>query len=84
MVDGVFKPTDLGMQFFAAKPFSADFIAQVQQTVRKRLLRSFVKRGYIDSADAKTMQSYAHGGGFSVDASVRSMLINAVNTIGKA
>jgi hypothetical protein len=30
-----------------------------------------VKRGYIDSADAKTMQSYAHGGGFSVDASVR-------------
>jgi Putative transposase len=59
------------MQFFAAKPFSADFITQVQQTVRRRLLRAFVKRGYIDCADAKTMQFYAHGGGFSVDASVR-------------
>jgi hypothetical protein len=39
--------------------------------VRKRLLRAFVKRGYIDSADVKTIQSYPHGGGFSVDASVR-------------
>jgi hypothetical protein len=28
-------------------------------------------RGYIDSDDAKTLQSYAHSGGFSVDASVR-------------
>jgi Putative transposase len=70
-VDSVFKPTNQGMQFFAAKPFSADFITQVQQTVRRRLLRAFVKRGYIDSVDAKTMQSYAHGGGFSVDAIVR-------------
>jgi Putative transposase/Transposase zinc-binding domain len=70
-VDGVFKPTNQGMQFFAAKPFSADFITQVQQTVRRRSLRAFVKRGYIDSGDAKTMQSYPHGGGFSVDASVR-------------
>jgi Putative transposase len=43
----------------------------VQQIVRKRLLRPFVKRGYIDSDDAKTMQFYPHGGGFSVDASVR-------------
>jgi hypothetical protein len=59
------------MQFYPAKPFSADFIAQVQQTVRRRLLRAFVKRGYIDSEDAKTMQSYVHSGGFSVDASVR-------------
>jgi hypothetical protein len=59
------------MQFFAARPFGADLITQVQQTVRRRLLRAFVKRGYICSDDAKTMQSYAHGGGFSVDASVR-------------
>jgi DNA-binding IclR family transcriptional regulator len=59
------------MQFFAVKPFSTDFIALMQQTVRRRLLRAFVKRGYIDSDDAKTMKAYAHGGGFSVDASVR-------------
>jgi hypothetical protein len=72
------------MQFFAAKPFSADFITQVKQTVCRRLLRAFVKRGYIDSADAKTMQSYAHSGGFSVDASVRSSLINAGSTTERA
>jgi hypothetical protein len=72
------------MQFYPAKPFCIDFISQVQQTVRRRLLRAFVKRGYIDSNDAKTMQSYAHGGGFSVDASVRSLLINAGSMIGKA
>jgi hypothetical protein len=45
VVDGVFKSADQGMQFFAAKPFSAEFIAQVQQTVRKRLLRAFGERG---------------------------------------
>jgi hypothetical protein len=28
-----------------------------------------VKRGYIGSTDAKTMQSYAHGRGFGVEAS---------------
>jgi hypothetical protein len=33
------KPTDQGMQFLAIRPFSAYFIAQVQQTVRGRLLR---------------------------------------------
>jgi Putative transposase len=43
----------------------------VQQTVRSQLLRAFIKRGYIDSDDAKAMQPYAHGGGFSVDGSVR-------------
>jgi hypothetical protein len=30
-----------------------------------------VKRGFLNSDDAKTRQSYTHGGGFSVDASVR-------------
>jgi Putative transposase len=48
-----------------------ELIERVQQTVRRRLLRAFVGRGYLDSSDAKAMQAYDHGGGFSVDASVR-------------
>jgi hypothetical protein len=59
------------MQFFAAKPFSADCIVQGQQTVRRRLLGAFVKGVYIHSAEDKTTQSHPHGCGFSVDASVR-------------
>ena len=46
--------------------------AQVQTTVRKRLLRAFVARGHLESHDAKDMNergaSSQHGGGFSVDA----------------
>jgi hypothetical protein len=39
--------------------------------VRRRVLRLLVRRGLLDSEDAKEMQNWAHGGGFSVDASVR-------------
>ena len=45
---------------------------QVQNSVRKRLLRAFVARGHLESHDAKDMNergaSSQHGGGFSVDA----------------
>jgi len=42
----------------------------VQQEARHRILRTFVTRKLIDANDAKDMASTAHGGGFSVDASV--------------
>jgi hypothetical protein len=71
VIDGVFTTVDQATQFYPAKPFSAQLIERVQQTVRRRLLRAFVGRGYLDSSDAKAMQAYDHSGGFSVDASVR-------------
>jgi hypothetical protein len=49
----------------------ADAIAQVQAQVRWRLLRSFVWRGLLPSDDARARAQWEHGGGFSVDASVR-------------
>ena len=53
----------------------AQMQAQVQASVRKRLLRAFVARGHLESHDAKDMNERAassqHGGGFSVDAGVR-------------
>jgi len=42
----------------------------VQATVRCRLLASFVRRGRLERAAARTMHAWPHGGGFSVDASV--------------
>jgi hypothetical protein len=43
----------------------------VQQCVRRRLLRVFVRRGLLAGDDARAMAHWEHDGGFSVDASVR-------------
>ena len=44
-------------------------VAQVQATLRKRILRAFVARGLLENADAKDMLAYQHSD-FSVDAGV--------------
>jgi len=56
--------------FHAAQGLDASAVEQVQQEARQRILRAFVARKLIDANDAKDMTSTAHGGGFSVDASV--------------
>jgi len=43
----------------------------VQAKVRRRLLRALTRRGVLEPEDAQTMASWEHGGGFSLDASVR-------------
>ncbi len=60
-----------GVIFTAATGVDANAIAQVQAQARRRLLRSFVRRGLLPSDDARSMAQWEHGGGFSVDASVR-------------
>ena len=45
-------------------------VAQVQATLRTRILRAFVGRGLLESFEAKDMLAYRHSG-FSVDTSVR-------------
>ena len=51
-------------------------LVQVQTKMRNRLLRAFVARGHLESYDAKDINERAtssqHGGGFSIDAGVRS------------
>ena len=85
VVDGVFEqlPGDVdanadvhadvqaspaGVVFHPAS-IDADAVAQVQATLRKRILRGFVARGLLEKADAKEMLAYQHSG-FSVDAGV--------------
>lgn len=72
---GVFDPvadTDEGesVVFHAATGLDVVSTADVQALVRQRILRAFVRRGLIEKDDADEMGGWAHGGGFSVDASV--------------
>jgi hypothetical protein len=55
--------------FHPASAIDADAVAQVQATLRKRILRAFVARGLLEKSDAKEMLAYQHSG-FSVDAVV--------------
>jgi len=72
VIDGVFGATATGgVVFHAATGLEANAIAQVQAPVRRRLLRVFVRRGLLPDDDAQAMGQWQHGGGFSVDASVR-------------
>ena len=72
VLDGVFAsaPTG-GVVFHAATGIDAPAIAAVQATIRRRLMQGLVRRGLLAGDDARAMQAWAHGGGFSVDAAVR-------------
>ncbi len=46
-------------------------IAEVQATIRRRVLKAFIRCGLLDQNERETMEQWAHGGGFSIDAQVR-------------
>ena len=72
VIDGVFDATTAGgVVFHAAAGLDAPAVAAVQACVRRRLLRVFVRRGLLPGDDAQAMGQWEHGGGFSVDGSVR-------------
>ncbi|MCP4306123.1 MAG: transposase, partial [bacterium] len=73
VVDGVFEPSDndAGVVFFEATALDESTIAEVQATIRRRVLKAFVRRGLLDQDERETMEQWAHGGGFSIDAQVR-------------
>jgi hypothetical protein len=72
VIDGVFVAGEDGqVQFAEASALTPEDCAAVQQQVRRRVLRWFARAGHLDPADARDMASWDHGGGFSLDASVR-------------
>ena len=71
-IDGVFEPDpDHGIRFIAMDELDTDDAAAVQGRVRRRILRAFVRRGLLDKDDRKEREQWNHGGGFSLDATVR-------------
>jgi len=72
VIDGVFAAGEGGqVQFCEAGALTPQDLAAVQQQVRARVLRWFARAGHLDSVDARDMAGWDHGGGFSLDASVR-------------
>ena len=69
VVDGVFEATESGVIFHSASGIDAHAVAQVEATLRRRILRACVGRGLLERSDAKDMLAYQHSG-FSVDAGV--------------
>ena len=58
-----------GVIFHPATGIACEAVAQVQASLRKRILRTFVGRGLLEGFEAKEMLTYRHNG-FSVDTSV--------------
>jgi hypothetical protein len=72
VIDGVFDAgTAGGVVFHAAAGLDAPAVAAVQACVCRRLVRVFVRRGLLPGDAAQAMGQWKHGGGFSVDGSVR-------------
>jgi hypothetical protein len=86
VVDGVFQPAAkigdtadaadasdaiTSVDFHTATNLNTSAIVKVQAKIRQRILRAFVRRGLIDKGDRAEMLCWEHGGGFSLDASVR-------------
>ena len=72
----MFEPADAtdtaaGVVFHEACGLDASAAATVQAQVRQRVLRAFVRHGLLDQHDGDQMGGWAHGGGFSLDATVR-------------
>ncbi|HNL15337.1 MAG TPA: transposase [Accumulibacter sp.] len=71
-IEGVFAADASGAAaFHESRTPEQNLLDEVQAKVRRRLLRALTGRGVLDPEDAESMASWDHGGGFSLDASVR-------------
>jgi DNA-directed RNA polymerase subunit RPC12/RpoP len=72
VIDGVFaSDPEGGVQFIAGDELDVDDAEAVQGRVRRRILGAFARCGILDKDERKEMQLWNHGGGFSLDATVR-------------
>ena len=70
--EGVFEADTSGAAtFHESRAPDQKRLDEVHAKVRRRLLRALTRRGVLEPEDAETMANWAHGGGFSLDASVR-------------
>ena len=70
-IDGVFEPNGEGVHLHPAPAPSPEEMETVQVAVRRRTLHAFQRRGWLERGDRLEMEQWPHGGGFSLDASVR-------------
>ena len=73
VVDGVFEAGtggELPVRFHETPALSAKQLTDIQRNIRRRLLRALTRRGLLEAEVAEEMDSWDHGGGFSLDAGV--------------
>jgi len=82
VVDGLFEriDTDEGLEpenstaslrFHEATALTPQLLERLEHTVRRRVLRHVRRHGLLEPHDVEDMLTWDHGGGFSLDASVR-------------
>lgn len=71
MIDGVYEAEGEGVRFYEASELSEAAIGRVQERVRRRVLKAFVRWGLLEPETRDEMLEWRHGGGFSLDAAVR-------------
>ena len=70
LIDGVFAQTENGLRFYETVGLTQKVIQSAQETIRKRLLRLFVRRGLLSSDESEQMLTWENGGGFPLHAQV--------------
>ncbi len=70
-IEGLYEAEGEGVHFHAAAELSDATIGQVQERVRRRVLKAFVRWGLLEADARDERLGWQHGGGFSLDASVR-------------
>ena len=71
VIEGLYEAEDEGVRFHAVAELSEAAILPVQEQVRRRVLKAFVRWGLLEADARDEMLGWQHGGGFSLDASVR-------------
>ncbi|GAB6044062.1 IS91-like element ISCR1 family transposase [Endothiovibrio diazotrophicus] len=72
VIDGLFEPAgEGGVRFTEVDDLDAEDAEAVQVQVHRRILRAYQRRGLLDKGDRQEMEHWDHGGGFSLDATVR-------------
>jgi hypothetical protein len=72
VIEGVFAPdAERGARFVAVPNIDPDNAQVVQARVRHHILRAFQRQGILDKHDRTEKELWKHGGGFSLDATVR-------------
>lgn len=77
LVDGVFsadgtvEQESVALRFHEATALGEAEVVGLQEVVRKRVLALFERRGLLTSEAVAEMGQWEHGGGFSLDASIR-------------
>jgi len=60
--DAASRTSPPGIVFHPSTDVDVQAVAQVQVTLRSRILRAFVGRGLLESCEAKDMVGYQHSG----------------------